>query len=785
MGILEWKIWLILPALSCAYVLGQDMVNVRGCPTNINVGTDQGKNVASVEWTEPTFTDNEEQRVIPLRSHAPGDSFFVGKTTVRYTAYFMGTKASCAFSIVVQDTEAPVFSTCPTSVVTTTDPGEPFASGVTWERPSATDNIRLADFRSNTPIGSRFLMGVTKVTYWATDPSGNRGECRFNVIVEDRENPTLHQCPSNMVVNANPKETFRSINWTEPVARDNSEVARVTSTHRNGSLFALGTTHVRYTAEDYSGNTGTCSFFVTLRVRVPDEQIFIRNYTSTSIDIAWPETSDPKASSYLIYVWPSGGREPSASNHLYHAINRIESFASRRLSSLMVGVEYDIKVVVTGANHVMRTTQRTRPAAPNNVSILPSSITPVGLKLLWKPANGSFESHEITVRRLSDRSVIFSKHVEKNVNSIQVTALEPYTGYKVSIRTISGYSSGVTRSEEIHMFAKTALMPPSGILVREMTADTIIILGNTYPYDDDEDDDDESVHDSIFDPIEMTSQNSDAHILFIYSEKGDLFTDVVFNQGVWSYTFRDLNPVTSYTIRVVNNQNGVAFETNSTTKPAPVTDLLISAIDSSSATVQWAHAIGSRDRYEITLTPTPKHTHRTMPIRTRNNVITFTGLEAGTTYDMRIITRKGILTSEDRHLKLTPGRDRAVSMYRARESTCLSPIIACGLLGAALLVCLLYFIAVFIFSRNFPAKLRTRRPSENEYENPSQHQYSSYLNSLNTRVALIRRPESNTYNQPYHVRASRTLSRLPRRSRTHHTLHRTQSESVIYYNLSD
>lgn len=99
--------------------------------------------------------------------------------------------------------------------------------------------------------------------------------------------------------------------------------------------------------------------FLSHLVRVPDAQIFIRNYTTTSIHIAWPETTDQQASSYLIYFWPSGGREPSASDHLYHGINRAESFASRRLGPLMVGMDYDIKVVVTGAKHVMRTKQRT------------------------------------------------------------------------------------------------------------------------------------------------------------------------------------------------------------------------------------------------------------------------------------------------------------------------------------------------------------------------------------------------------------------------------------------
>ena len=100
--------------------------------------------------------------------------------------------------------------------------------------------------------------------------------------------------------------------------------------------------------------------------------------------------------------------------------------------------------------------------------------------------------------------------------------------------------------------------------------------------------------------------------------------------------------------------------------PSSVTDLFISSITDSSATVQWTHAVGSRDRYEITLIPTPKRMRKTMPIRTKNNDITFSTLEAGITYTMRIRTIAGKFESEIRTLLITPGVDKPLSMHRAR-----------------------------------------------------------------------------------------------------------------------
>ncbi|MGB2135463.1 MAG: HYR domain-containing protein, partial [Flavobacteriales bacterium] len=52
--------------------------------------------------------------------------------------------------------------------------------------------------------------------------------------------------------------------WTEPTAADNCGIASFSPTHANGSIFAVGTTTVTYTATDLAGNTTTATFSVTV-----------------------------------------------------------------------------------------------------------------------------------------------------------------------------------------------------------------------------------------------------------------------------------------------------------------------------------------------------------------------------------------------------------------------------------------------------------------------------------------------------------------------------------------
>src|SRR5207237_2840021 len=107
-------------------------------------------------------------------------------------------------------------------------------------------------------------VGVTTVSYTATDSAGNTATCSFNVTVLDNQAPVISGCPGNQTVMAAPGQCAATATWTSPVVSDNCG-ATLGSTHVPGATFALGTTTVTYTAVDASSNSATCSFTVTVR----------------------------------------------------------------------------------------------------------------------------------------------------------------------------------------------------------------------------------------------------------------------------------------------------------------------------------------------------------------------------------------------------------------------------------------------------------------------------------------------------------------------------------------
>ena len=59
------------------------------------------------------------------------------------------------------------------------------------------------------------------------------------------------------------------MNWTAPTVKDNSGNVTLTSSHKSGDSFPIGTTEVNYTAVDGAGNMAdVCRFNVTILGRV-------------------------------------------------------------------------------------------------------------------------------------------------------------------------------------------------------------------------------------------------------------------------------------------------------------------------------------------------------------------------------------------------------------------------------------------------------------------------------------------------------------------------------------
>ena len=81
------------------------------------------------------------------------------------------------------DDEMPAFVNVSESLVVNTDPGLPTAV-VFWQQPLATDNSgEPVTISSNFTSGDTFPIGITAVTFTATDTSGNEASALLTITV--------------------------------------------------------------------------------------------------------------------------------------------------------------------------------------------------------------------------------------------------------------------------------------------------------------------------------------------------------------------------------------------------------------------------------------------------------------------------------------------------------------------------------------------------------------------------------------------------------------------------
>ena len=245
---------------------------ITGCPGNIEVPNDTGDCGAVVTWTEPQASDECCLDTF-TRTHAPGDDFPVGTTTVTYTAKDCeGHTTTCSFDVKVNDTEKPV-PNCPANIEVANDVGICGAE-VTFAA-APTDNCGVASVVYEVgaiEISSPYVfpVGTTTVDVAVRDIHSNEATCSFNVTVNDTEKPVISSCPGDIIQNNDPGVCSAVVTWTEPTADDNCGIQSFTSDHSPGETFSVGTTHVTYTALDIHGNSITCEFdVIVLDVEAP------------------------------------------------------------------------------------------------------------------------------------------------------------------------------------------------------------------------------------------------------------------------------------------------------------------------------------------------------------------------------------------------------------------------------------------------------------------------------------------------------------------------------------
>jgi gliding motility-associated-like protein len=292
---------------------------ISGCPGNVSIGNDPGQCGAKVTWTAPTAADACDGSVVPaiITGPASGSLFPVGSTNVTYRATdSKGLFSECTFNITVTDTEKPV-PVCPADITVNAALG--VCTAVVTYPVAATDNCPGATILPGIASGSTFTLGVTNVTFIATDAVGNTATCVFKVTVKDAEAPVITSCPGDIVKDIDADSCNAAVMWVAPSVTDKCSNVVLTSNHTPGDRFHVDTTKVTYTATDAAGNIATCSFKVIVKDTLapvltdcPVDFAVMAGVDSCGAVVTWkmPEVTDNCTGTTITCIPPSGSVFP-------------------------------------------------------------------------------------------------------------------------------------------------------------------------------------------------------------------------------------------------------------------------------------------------------------------------------------------------------------------------------------------------------------------------------------------------------------------------------------------
>ncbi|MBM2852544.1 MAG: uncharacterized protein HW420_1091 [Candidatus Nitrosotenuis sp.] len=206
----------------------------------------------TVSLETPIASDNVE--VTSVTSDAP-EFFPVGETIVTWTA----TDVSDLTTIVKQkinvvDTAKPIIQVSDITLEATSEHN----NAVDLGNVKATDLVEVASLTSDAP--QTFSLGVTTITWTATDESGNVSTTTQKVTIIDTTVPSI-AAPSDITLEATSYDG-NTVVLGDAEATDAVTVSFVTND--SPDTFKLGETTITWTATDSSGNLSTTTQKVTI-----------------------------------------------------------------------------------------------------------------------------------------------------------------------------------------------------------------------------------------------------------------------------------------------------------------------------------------------------------------------------------------------------------------------------------------------------------------------------------------------------------------------------------------
>jgi HYR domain/Secretion system C-terminal sorting domain/SprB repeat/Putative metal-binding motif/Fibronectin type III domain len=252
---------------------------VANCPANVSQSTDANLCSAVVNFTVPAPSDNCS--ATSVAAPLSGTVFAKGVTTVTVTATDAAPSlntATCTFTVTVNDTQAPT-AICQAYTANLSAAGTVTVTTANVNNVS-TDNCPGIVLTSVTPATFNCSnVGPNTVTLLVTDGAGSTSNCTAVVTVVDITAPVI-TCPPAVSYNADPSActALKSINYNNALAPivDACGATLTSVTTNNGvpmnniianvylAQFPTGVTGITLLVTDVNGNTGTCSYAVTV-----------------------------------------------------------------------------------------------------------------------------------------------------------------------------------------------------------------------------------------------------------------------------------------------------------------------------------------------------------------------------------------------------------------------------------------------------------------------------------------------------------------------------------------
>jgi len=207
--------------------------------------------------------------VTVTQSPLAGTVIGTGPTVVTLTATDgSNNTATCTTTITVNDTTAPSITTCANA--------QNLTANVLCQAtvPNLTAQVVTSDGCGSVTVtqspvaGAVIGLGVTTVTFTATDGAGNFSTCSANLTVVDTTPPAL-ACPSGQTLATNASCQAAVPNFAALATASDCNGVIVTQVPAAGMFVGLGTTGVTVTATDGAGNFSSCSVSLTVMDLTP------------------------------------------------------------------------------------------------------------------------------------------------------------------------------------------------------------------------------------------------------------------------------------------------------------------------------------------------------------------------------------------------------------------------------------------------------------------------------------------------------------------------------------